>query len=416
MYAAFFNVMKKLFVQTYGCQMNLADSEEMAAHLLTRGYTLTENLEEADLVLINTCTVRDHAEHRALSFLGRLRQWKREKSERKIIFAGCAAQRLGQKLKKLFPFLDLVSGAREIDQFAQLLDKSGFNTAGAASLPPTKSVTGYVTIMRGCDFACSYCIVPSVRGPVHCLPSAEILKNATKRITQGYSEIMLLGQTVNAWREEGKTFANLLNEVSNLPGVERVRFVSPHPAFITPEFLVAVKDNPKIARHIHLPAQSGSTKVLQEMKRGYSREIFLEKIAALKELGFSISTDLIVGFPTETEVDFEQTLSLVEQAGFSTAYCFKYSPRQGTPAAQMKLLDEKILEQRLDILLNKVKGLAEAAYSAQIGHPVQVLMETPTKGRTSENFWVQTKKSYTVGSIVNSEVVSVEDTLLITRN
>lgn len=396
--------------------MNLADSEEMAGHLAMRGYILTDKLDEADLALVNTCTVRDHAEHRALSFLGRLRQWKREKSGRRIIFAGCAAQRLGQKLKKTFPYLDVVSGAREIDQFAQLLDKNGFTHSDAAPNTAAKDITGYVTIMRGCDFACTYCIVPTVRGPVHCLPSTEILRNAVQKAAQGYPEIMLLGQTVNAWRENGKTFADLLNEVSALPGVARVRFVSPHPAFITPPFLAAVKDNPKIARHIHLPAQSGSTKVLQEMKRGYTREMFLEKTAALKELGFAISTDLIVGFPTETEQDFEQTLSLVEQAGFATAYCFKYSPRQGTPAAQLNLLDEKILEQRLDILLNKVKGLAERAYQAQVGREVTVLMESENKGRTSENFWIETKKSYTVGSIVNSKVISAKDTLLITRD
>ena len=312
--------MKKLFVQTYGCQMNLADSEEMAAHLFARGYALTEDLDKADLALINTCTVRDHAEHRALSFLGRLRQWKRENPKRKIIFAGCAAQRLGEKLKKTFPFLDLVSGARDIEHFSQLLDKSGLFTAEQATAMPSKSLTGYVTIMRGCDFKCTYCIVPSVRGPVHCLSSAEILKKAAQKAAQGCLEIMLLGQTVNAWHEEQKTFADLLNEVSVLPGVQRVRFVSPHPAFITPAFLAMVENNPKIARHIHLPAQSGSTQVLQDMKRGYTREMLLEKIAALKARGFAVSTDLIVGFPTETEEDFEQTLSLVEAAGFSAAY------------------------------------------------------------------------------------------------
>ena len=397
--------------------MNIADSEEMAAHLLERGYVPTENLDEADLALINTCTVRDHAEHRALSFLGRLRKWKRENPARIIIFAGCAAQRLGEKLKKTFPFLDLVSGAKDIDQFAQLLDKSGLFHAEKAQTPAgQKSVTGYVTIMRGCDFKCSYCIVPSVRGPVQCLPSAEILKNATQKAAQGYSEIVLLGQTVNAWKEDGKTFADLLNDVSAVKGVERVRFVSPHPIFITPDFLKAVENNPKIARHIHLPVQSGSTKVLQEMKRGYTREILLEKLDALKERGFAISTDIIVGFPTETEADFQQTLSLVDRVHFSAAYCFKYSPRQGTPAAEMTLFPEKILEERLDILLNKVKGLAESAYRAQIGKPVQILMESPTKGRTSDNFWAQTCQTYPVGTVVNTEVLSVEDTLLLTRD
>jgi len=408
--------MKKLFVQTYGCQMNLADSEEMAAHLFNRGYMQTEQLDEADLVLLNTCTVRDHAEHRALSFLGRLRQWKREKSGRRIIFAGCAAQRLGQKLKKTFPYLDIVSGAREIDQFSELLDDSGFLSDASGGQPAQKGISGYVTIMRGCDFACSYCIVPSVRGPVKCLSSDDILKQAAKKVEQGYPEIVLLGQTVNAWYEPGKTFADLLNEVSALSGVSRVRFVSPHPAFITPQFLKEIEHNTKIARHIHLPVQSGSSKVLQEMKRGYTRETLLEKIHALNQIGFSVSTDLIVGFPTETQQDFEQTLSMVEQAEFSAAYCFKYSPRQGTPAAQMKLLDEKILEQRLDILLNKVRGLAETAYQGQVGKQVEVLMESSNKGRTSENFWLQTQKNYTIGSIVKGEVVASDGTLLFTRD
>ena len=407
--------MKKLFIQTYGCQMNLADSEEMAAHLLLRGYALTDKLDEADLALVNTCTVRDHAEHRALSFLGRLRQWKREKEGRHIIFAGCAAQRLGERLKKTFPYLDLVSGAREIDRFASLLDTSGLFSIEEGGALPARGVTGYVTIMRGCDFACTYCIVPSVRGPVHCLPSADILTQAAQKAQEGCPEIMLLGQTVNAWKEDGKTFADLLNEVSALPGVQRVRFVSPHPAFITPQFLAAVENNPKIARHIHLPVQSGSTKVLQEMKRGYTRETLLEKIDALKARGFAVSTDLIVGFPTETDEDFGETLSLVQRAGFSAAYCFKYSPRQGTPAAQMNLLPEKILE-RLDILLNKIKGLAEAAYAAQAGKEKEVLMESPNKGRTSDNFWAQTQKSYTIGAVVRSRVVSAEDTLLLMRD
>lgn len=410
--------MKKLFIQTYGCQMNLADSEEMAAHLAARGFELTELLEEADLALVNTCTVRDHAEHRALSLLGRLRRWKREKSGRRIIFAGCAAQRLGEKLKKTFPYLDLISGAKDIDSFSTLLDKSGLfpSVPGAGNNAAQPGVSGYVTIMRGCDFACSYCIVPSVRGPVHCLPSADILKRAAQKAAEGYPEIVLLGQTVNAWREEGKTFADLLNEVSALPGVERVRFVSPHPAFITPEFLAAVEHNPKIARHIHLPVQSGSSKVLKEMKRGYTRELFLEKVDALKARGFAVSTDIIVGFPTETPQDFEETLSLVERAGFSAAYCFKYSPRAGTPAAQMKLWDEKTLEERLDILLNRVRGLAEAAYQRQVGKPVQILMETPDKGRTSDNFWAQTKKSYTIGTMVQSQAQSAQGTLLLTRD
>ena len=324
--------------------MNLADSEEMFAQLSARGFEQTDILEEADAVLINTCTVRDHAEHRAVSFLGRLGAWKREKPGRRIIFAGCAAQRLGNQLKKQFPFLDILSGAKGIEYFGDTLDQSGFfPPTSPAGEPLSAGLTGYVTIMRGCNFACTYCIVPSVRGPIKCLSHETILEQVRAKANAGAKEIMLLGQTVNAYQDGSVSFADLLNKTSEIPGVERVRFTSPHPIYFTPPFLAAIKDNPKIARHVHMPAQSGSSKVLAEMKRGYTREILLEKIHALKEVGFQISTDLIVGFPTETEDDFEQTLTLVDKAGFSTAYCYKYSPRQGTPAAQMQLHPQNIL-------------------------------------------------------------------------
>lgn len=409
--------MTKVFIQTYGCQMNVADSDEMFTHLAARGAEYTDQLDEADIVLVNTCTVRDHAEHRAVSFLGRLAAWKKERPHRVIIFAGCAAERLGAEIQKKYPFLDILSGAKDIEHFSDRLDASGlFAAPGRAGEAPAPGLTGYVTIMRGCDFACSYCIVPSVRGPVKCLPAENILKEAAQKAAAGAKEIMLLGQTVNAYRDGQTSFADLLNRVSEVPGVERVRFTSPHPIYFTPAFLEAVKNNPKIARNVHLPVQSGSTKVLQEMKRGYTREIFLDKVRALKACGFTISTDIIVGFPTETEEDFRQTLSLVDEAEFFAAYCFKYSPRRGTPAAQMKLLDKKVLEERLDILLNRVRGLSDAAYQTQVGTVQEVLLESENKGRSSENFWVKTHKSYPVGSIVRTEIEKADGTLLFARD
>lgn len=409
--------MTKVFIQTYGCQMNVADSDEMFTHLAARGAEYTDQLDEADIVLVNTCTVRDHAEHRAVSFLGRLAAWKKERPHRVIIFAGCAAERLGAEIQKKYPFLDILSGAKDIEHFSDRLDASGlFAAPGRAGEAPAPGLTGYVTIMRGCDFACSYCIVPSVRGPVKCLPAENILKEAAQKAAAGAKEIMLLGQTVNAYRDGQTSFADLLNRVSEVPGVERVRFTSPHPIYFTPAFLEAVKNNPKIARNVHLPVQSGSTKVLQEMKRGYTREIFLDKVRALKACGFTISTDIIVGFPTETEEDFRQTLSLVDEAEFFAAYCFKYSPRRGTPAAQMKLLDKKVLEERLDILLNRVRGLSDAAYQTQVGTVKEVLLESENKGRSSENFWVKTHKSYPVGSIIRTEIEKADGTLLFARD
>lgn len=411
------NGMKKVFIQTYGCQMNVADSEEMFAHLAARGAVLTDQLDEADAVLINTCTVRDHAEHRAVSFLGRLGAWKKEKPGRVIIFTGCAAQRLGPALQKKYPFLDILSGAKNIEKFSDTLDASGlFGKSGEPGPLPAPGLTGYVTIMRGCNFACSYCIVPSVRGPIKCLSVTDILQETARKTAAGAKEIMLLGQTVNAYQDGAVSFADLLNRVSEVPGVERVRFTSPHPIYFTPQFIQAVKSNPKIARHVHLPVQSGSSKVLREMKRGYTRELFLEKIQTLKSCGFNISTDIIVGFPTETEADFQQTLSLVDEAQFFIAYCYKYSPRQGTPAAQMKLLPEKVLAERLDILLNKVRGLSDAAYQKQVGAVQEVLMETATKGRSSENFWVKTKQPHPVGSLVRTTVERADGTLLFARD
>ncbi len=396
--------------------MNWADSEEMFLHLSARGIVRTDDLQQADLVLVNTCTVRDHAEHRALSFLGRLMKWKRENPQRIIIFAGCAAQRLGNKLQKRYPFLDIVSGAKSIEDFPQLLDKSGLFPSAGKPQVASAGLSSYVTIMRGCDFKCTYCIVPSVRGPVKCLPAETILKEVQSKAAHGAKEITLLGQTVNAYQDGGTSFADLLNRVSQVPGVERVRFTSPHPLYFTPAFLEAVKHNPKIARHVHIPVQSGSTKVLQEMKRGYTRELFLEKIAALKDCGFSVSTDIIVGFPTETEQDFQDTLTLVDQAGFMAAYCFKYSPRQGTPAAQLPLLSQNVLEKRLAILLNKVRGLADASYQTQVGTKQTVLLEEPNKGRTSNNYWVVLHNNYPVGSLLEVTIEKADGTLLFARD
>jgi len=397
--------------------MNLADSEEMSAHLAARGFSCTDDLDQADAVLINTCTVRDHAEHRAISFLGRLGAWKKERPGRAVIFAGCAAQRVGPALKKRYPFLDILAGAKSIEYFGDLLDKSGlFPRTTPQGEPLPTALTGYTTIMRGCNFACTYCIVPTVRGPIKCLPAEDILQEVKHKVQNGAKEIMLLGQTVNAYKDGNVSFADLLNRASEIDGVARVRFTSPHPIYFTPEFISSIKDNPKIARHVHMPVQSGSSKVLSEMKRGYTREILLDKIAALKEIGMQVSTDLIVGFPTETENDFTQTLTLVDQACFSTAYCYKYSPRQGTVAAAMKQLPQEVLEQRLDILLNKVRGLAEDAYAAQVNTVQEVLMESSDKGRSSGSFWVKTRNSYPVGSVVQVPIEKAEGTLLFARD
>ncbi len=389
--------------------MNEADSEEMLSHLALRGVSLAESLEEADIVLINTCTIREHAEHRAISYLGRLAKWKAEKKNRTVIFAGCAAERMGEAAKKKYPLIDIVSGAKSIDNFSDILDESGlFNNTAEGETKKT-GLTGYVTIMRGCNFNCSYCIVPSVRGPVVCFEKEKILEDAKEKIAKGAKEIMLLGQTVNAYPK----FDELLLSVAEVEGVERVRFMSPHPAYINKNFM-RVFDNPKIAKHIHLPLQSGSTEVLKHMKRGYTREMLEEKLTLLADAKVMVSTDIIVGYPTETEKDFEDTLSLFDNFMFSFAYCFKFSPRAGTPAALLKESpDAKTVAKRLDILLNKVKALSVKAYESMKGREVAVLMETPFKGRTGENLWFKTKTAHKPGETLNTVANDVNKTILL---
>ena len=248
--------------------MNEADSEEMLLHLFGFGYQKTSVLNEADLVLINTCTIRDHAEHRALSYLGRLAKWKAEKQGRKIIFAGCAAERLGKAVQKRFPQADIVCGAKSLEKFPEILENSTLfklvNTSNTFK-ESSKKVTAQVSIMRGCSCKCAYCIVPYVRGEASSIAP----------------EIMLLGQTVNAYNYKGFTFSKLLEEVCKIPEVKRVRFLSPHPVFIKEDFYKVVQDNKKIARHLHLPLQSGSTKVLKDMRRLYTAEEYFDIIKNL---------------------------------------------------------------------------------------------------------------------------------------
>ena len=372
--------------------MNEADSEEMLLHLFGFGYQKTDVLGEADLVLINTCTIRDHAEHRALSYLGRLAKWKSEKRGRKIIFAGCAAERLGKKVQKRFPQADIVCGAKSLDKFPSVLENSSlFKQVKTKDTPKedTKKVTGQVSIMRGCSCKCAYCIVPYVRGEASSIAPEIVLENCQNK-AKNHPEIMLLGQTVNAYNYKGFTFSKLLEEVCKIPEVKRVRFLSPHPVFIKGDFYKVVQDNKKIARHLHLPLQSGSSKVLKEMKRLYTAEEYFEIIKNLKQLDFLISTDIIVGYPTETEEDFKQTLNLVKKCAFSFAYCFKFSPRAGTPAAGIPELSQKIVENRLNILLNEIRECSALAYKSRVGQKEEILFETKNSGRTSGNLWYRT--------------------------
>jgi tRNA-2-methylthio-N6-dimethylallyladenosine synthase len=407
---------KKVFVQTFGCQMNEADSEEMLSALMARGYMPAASLREADAVLINTCTVRDHAEHRALSYIGRLAKWKSNCKTRNriVIVAGCAAQRLGRKLTQQFPHVDIVAGAKLISSFPELLDNAGLKRDGDAP-GATAPLCAYVTIMRGCNCDCAYCIVPSVRGPAVFRDPQEIYDEAAAKTAAGAKEIILLGQTVNSYRHpDCKDFAALLALLHGIPGLARLRFMSPHPLFVTPGLVEAYASLPKLAHHIHLPVQSGSDRILTLMKRGYTRAKFLQIAQALRRVvpAIAISTDFIVGFPTETGADFEQSLSLVDEAGISAAYCFKYSPRQGTQSCAMEgELSRQEMEGRLGRLLERTRASARRQMEAFAGRTVEVLMENQRSGRTSENFWVGLQGA-APGDFIKAKVTAIKDRTL----
>lgn len=405
----------KYHLITYGCQMNVADSDEMSQPLKERGLTATSDMQVADIILMNTCTVRGHAEHKALSNLGRLKCWKEKNPDRILIVAGCAASLWGESLKKRYPYVDLVSPATQIEKFPEAIAtvlkerwnwqeemkvafgderKSGraeeendsFTRSSAPPLscsPFGSEATAYLTIMRGCNYSCSYCIVPQVRGREKYRPMPEILAEVHRKVSEGYREVMLLGQTVNSYYWRGPAaptnpinrstvhdFADLLRAVNAVEGVERIRFMSPHPRHMRDRVIRAMAECDKVARHVHLPVQSGSDSMLHQMKRLYTRGQYLAIVGKLRAAipGVQITTDIIVGYPGETESDFAETLSLMKDVRFYGVFAFKYSPRPGTGAAQIPddvpdpVKDDRL--QRvlaLNLDLNPMKSKASAA-------------------------------------------------------
>lgn len=410
----------KLFIQSFGCQMNVADAEEMARPLLAKGFQPTTEIQSADAILINTCTVRQHAEDRAISLIGRLRAWKNQNPERFLIVAGCAAERTKDWLKKKFPYVDLVAGARSIEQFPELLKEAmgsrfdfiqetreSFSENCADSPSPVRS---FVTAMRGCNYSCTYCIVPAVRGREIYRPPETILQEVHEKVAQGTKEVMLVGQTVNSYRYQGVDFADLLRLVNQVWGVERIRFTSPHPFYLNDRMIQAMAECDKVCEHLHLPVQSGSNRILKLMRRNYTHEGYLKKVAKLRKAvpEITLSTDFIVGFPAETEEDFQETLRLQGEVDFSSAFCFKFSPRQGTEAATMDgQVDQAVREDRLARLLEAVEERARKHLKAQVGKRVELLIEEPGIGRTRNHFKVKVESPLPPGALAHVLISSM---------
>ena len=385
----------KFFVRTYGCQMNVADSNEMSRHLAARGLVETVDPDDASVMLVNTCTVRQHAEDRAFSEIGRLRRWKAKRPGRKVVVTGCAAERTKEYLEDRFPFVDLVVGAKSIEDFGsmadRLLDRRATDEELDYAVPCVNDkIAAFVTIMRGCNYSCTYCIVPYVRGREIYHSMEQILGEVRDRVREGAREITLLGQTVNSYRSGDSRFADLLRAAAAVDGVDRVRFISPHPYYMTDRVIETMATVPEVCESLHLPVQSGCNTMLKAMARNYTREQYLGLVKKMRHAmpGMTLSTDIIVGFPGETEDDFRQTLSLIEEVQFDWGFVFKYSTREGTPAAKLGSYPEALIEERHQRCLELVDRIALAKRSKLVGTEQDVLVEESSFGRTRTNYKV----------------------------
>jgi len=398
---------KLVYLETYGCQMNVADSELMLGVLGRAGYQPTDQPEGADVLLVNTCAVRDNAEQRVIGRMGELQRHKRPGTVLGVV--GCMAQRLGPILLERVPKVDLVVGP---DAYRNLPELIGHARAGDRvsdtefrgwehyeDVPAVRvpGPTQFVTVQRGCDYRCTFCVVPYTRGPERSRNLAAVVDEVRALADAGTGEVTLLGQTVNSWNDGSHDFGDLLRAVGGVDGIRRVRFTSPYPTDFTDSVIAAMAETEAVCEHVHLPVQSGSNAVLRRMLRRYTREKYLDVVARLRAAmpGITFSTDIIVGFPGETEAQFEETLSLVPEAGFDDAYTFKYSVREGTPAIKLPAhVPDEVASERLARLIEVVRTQTRARNSTQVGTMHEVLVERPARrgslmlGRTRGNHLV----------------------------
>ncbi len=415
--------MNRVYLKTYGCQMNERDSEAVAAMLRKRGYSIVGHENEADVVLLNTCAVRDQAEQKAIGKTGYLAKNKRNNPDFVIGILGCMAQNRGTELLDRLPDLDLLVGTQKFHRVPDHLDhimaslkgrgphpqtlvdldeEDGSQNTIRAHNPEERRISAFVSIMQGCNMSCTFCIVPKTRGRERCRSIRDIVEEVEELAASGTREVTLLGQIVNSYgRREipfrnGKSpFVQLIEAVNEVKGIERIRFTSPHPRGFKQDLIEAYRDLPKLCEHVHLPLQSGSNKILKAMNRPYSRERYRQIVEDLRAIvpDMYFSTDIIVGFPGETEGDFELTQEFFQEIGFEMAYIFKYSVRTGTPAAEMDdQVPKTVKEERNQVLLQILADRSLARNRALIGTTQEVLVEGPARkgegilaGRTRGN-------------------------------
>ncbi len=392
-------------IETFGCQMNERDSEIMALLLERAGLERATDVRGARVAVVNTCHIRDHATNRALSYAGRLREWKGGAPGRVLVFAGCVAEAEGTRLLPRFPHADVVLGPAFLGRLPGLVERAlaggapvvltGAGDGGVpeAQVPAAGAFRASLKVMEGCSCRCAYCVVPFVRGAERHRPLAEITAEAERLAREGVKEVLLLGQAVNAWRDPGapeKDFASLLRAMRGTP-LARVRFISSHPRFLGDAQIGALAEGGNLCEHLHLPVQTGSDRILAAMGRGHNAAEYRVRVEAARAAvpGLAVTTDFMVGFPGETEEDFRSTLELARSAGFAGGFAFKFSPRPGTPAASLPgQAAEEEKEERLSRLLAALDGASLAYNRSQVGREAEVLVEGPAekggmwKGRT----------------------------------
>jgi tRNA-2-methylthio-N6-dimethylallyladenosine synthase len=432
----------KYYIETWGCQMNEEDSEKLSGMLKSIGYTRTENKEEATIILFNTCCVRENAENKVYGNLGNLKKLKKKNPNLVIGICGCMMQQKGMadKILKEFPYVDIIFGTHNAYKFPEYLHrvqtehvqvKEIFDkeTEIVEGIPVDREsdVKGFVTIMYGCNNFCTYCVVPYVRGRERSRKPEDIVKEIEELVSKGYKEITLLGQNVNSYGkglEKEMNFAGLLRMVNEIEGLERVRFMSSHPKDLTDDVILAIKECDKICEQVHLPVQSGSDRILKKMNRHYDREKYLELIRKVKKEipGCSITTDIIVGFPGETEEDFEDTLSLVKEVGYDSAFTFIYSRRNHTPADAMEdQIDDSVKHERFNRLVSVVNDSVIRINKEFEGKTVEVLVEGQSKndktkftGRTRNGHLVNFEGNESlIGKLVDVEITRAQPFSLI---
>ncbi len=393
--------MEKYHLATYGCQMNVYDSNMIAEMLEKRGLSSTETPDGADVVIVNTCSIRGGAEDRAYARIAAMRYYKKTNPNMRIAVVGCMAQNHGEKIPVDLRHVNFVVGPdnyRELEEklfeatpsgSTVLTEQSAFENYDGLMAKLDSPVTAQITIMRGCNKHCAYCIVPFVRGVERSREPELILEEVQRAVAAGVKEVCLLGQTVNSYRTEGVDFAQLLRLLNDVEGLARIRFTSPHPRHFDAEVIEAMAQSPKVSRHVHLPLQSGSDRMLKKMRRQYTRRKYLDIVENLRAAmpGLGITTDIITGFVGETPSDFEETVSLMEEIRFDNAFMFSYSPREGTPAfEETETLSAEEKQTRLARVIAMQKRISEEKLEAMVGREVEVMVEGPS-ARSAEE-WI----------------------------